>query len=456
MTYNKHVANTAIKILNIYKQLAKTAKITWGLNPEIIRTIYVAVIEPIAMYAASVWAEASNKISVQKQLNAVQREFAQKISKSYRTVSLHAAMVLAGLLPLDLRIKEQAQLYEIKRGRPVNNLPADRKIESRISFMEFIHPSLSAGISYSCLDDLSPENIEKNKIEGNVIYTDGSKIEGKVGAAVSVWKSGAEIKFMKLKLEPYCSVFQAEMCALEKATGWILKQKDDRYCILSDSRSSLDLIKSGNVSHPLAYNIRRNIRAVRDQGRSVELFWIKAHVGIEGNERADALAKEAALFSKKAPDYSAFPTSYAKRIIRNDTLQNWQKRYTDGSTASTTKIFLPDVHSAYKTIRDIKINPIMTQVITGHGGFSKYLHDFKLKDCGLCKCDADKEEEPIHLLTECPRFMKCRYELEMQIDKNLTRDEIHSILKDKLTREKFINYATKIAKIIIKENKTKD
>lgn len=37
---------------------ALKAKISWGLNLEIIRTIYSAVIEPIVLYAANVWAKA--------------------------------------------------------------------------------------------------------------------------------------------------------------------------------------------------------------------------------------------------------------------------------------------------------------------------------------------------------------------------------------------------------------
>lgn len=47
-----------------------------------------------------------------------QRGFAQKIARTYRTASLSAATLLAGLLPLDLRIKESATIYEIKRGIP--------------------------------------------------------------------------------------------------------------------------------------------------------------------------------------------------------------------------------------------------------------------------------------------------------------------------------------------------
>lgn len=39
----------------------QTVKITWCLNPDIVKTIYLAVIEPIILYAARVWHEAAAK-----------------------------------------------------------------------------------------------------------------------------------------------------------------------------------------------------------------------------------------------------------------------------------------------------------------------------------------------------------------------------------------------------------
>lgn len=74
-----------------YKRLTKAAKINWGLHPEIIRTMNTAVVDPTILYAASVWHKAAKKLKAQKVLNQVQRAFAQKIFKSYRTVFLHSA-----------------------------------------------------------------------------------------------------------------------------------------------------------------------------------------------------------------------------------------------------------------------------------------------------------------------------------------------------------------------------
>ncbi|XP_047527286.1 uncharacterized protein LOC125064341 [Vanessa atalanta] len=108
LSFNAHVAATCKKAAEINKQLARAAKVTWGLNGEIIRIIYVAVIEPIVLNAASVWSAAAEKLPLRNKLNSLQRGFALKICKAYRTVSLTSA--LAGLLPLDLRVREAATL----------------------------------------------------------------------------------------------------------------------------------------------------------------------------------------------------------------------------------------------------------------------------------------------------------------------------------------------------------
>ncbi|GBP26459.1 hypothetical protein EVAR_85961_1 [Eumeta japonica] len=52
---------------------------------------------------------------IRSALSSLQRGFAIKICRAYRTVSLTSAMILAGLLPLDLRIREAEALYKAKR-----------------------------------------------------------------------------------------------------------------------------------------------------------------------------------------------------------------------------------------------------------------------------------------------------------------------------------------------------
>jgi ribonuclease HI len=450
LTFNTHAGYICRKALNIYGQLSRAAKISWGLQPEVVRTIYFAVVEPVVMYAASVWAPATKKWCVRKQLNAVQRGFAQKLCRAYRTVSLNSALVLSGLLPLDLRIQEAAKLFEAKRGVPLPVL-ADREIERRTAFTDAPHPAQQTTWQFECLvdeDEVSRENTQDIRI-----FTDGSKIEDQVGASLSIWNKEVEIKCQKLKLPSYCTVYQAELLAICKATEHIAQSRGGTFGIYSDSRSALETLVKNNSSHPLALQARRNLTACTSQNKSVELFWLKAHVGIEGNERADQLAKDAALKSKTKPHYDRCPVSFVKRCIRMESLDEWNQRYRSEDTGKVTRVFLPDAVAAYGIVRKMGVDACITQALTGHGGLSEYLHRFKCKESPSCICDPEVEETALHVLVDCPATAIKRYNIEIEMGIKISLNTIHEIMASR-GREKFLQYCKNVIAIVNKRNKT--
>ncbi|XP_046977642.1 uncharacterized protein LOC124543462 [Vanessa cardui] len=452
LTFNAHVSATCKKAADIYKQLACAAKVTWGLNGEIVRTIYVAVIEPIVLYAASVWSPAVEKLMIQSKLNSLQRGFAQKICKAYRTVSLTSALILSGQLPLDLRVKEAATLFKIKKGYCVDLIPPGREIERRVGPLQNPHPSQLITTEYACLESLDPQTLDEHHIVGPLIFTDGSKIEGKVGAALTWWDQGRETRNSTFRLEPHNTVFQSEMYALLRAIIMVRKSKHRYANILSDSRSSLDLLRCPSVTHPLAIEMKECIRQIGEEGRSVRFFWLRAHAGTPGNERADELAKKAALTKKTAPDYDRVPISYVKRRIREETVEKWQARYDSSETGSVTKIFLPDVKVAKKVVRTSKITPVDTQLLTGHGGFAAYLHRFKIKDSPSCVCDPECEETIFHLILECPRFGRDRLAFEMKTNITLNQSTLHTIMEKEDLRTPFLTFARTAVQLAAKRN----
>ncbi|CAK1583171.1 unnamed protein product [Parnassius mnemosyne] len=61
INFKQHLDNISQKAVNLYKMISRAARAQWGLNSEIVRTIYLAVVEPTILYAASCWVESTNK-----------------------------------------------------------------------------------------------------------------------------------------------------------------------------------------------------------------------------------------------------------------------------------------------------------------------------------------------------------------------------------------------------------
>ncbi|GBP24894.1 hypothetical protein EVAR_14228_1 [Eumeta japonica] len=146
---------------------------------------------------------------------------------------------------------------------------------------------------------MDSQALDRLAVIGPHIYTNRSRIEGKVSAALTKWGDGEET--------------------------WVKKGKDGLVNVLSDSRSALEVLTGPKTYHPLVHEARRDISEIIAEGRAVRLFWVRAHVGIAGNKPADELARRTALTKKTAADYDMFPLSYPKRVIRAASLEEWQE-----------------------------------------------------------------------------------------------------------------------------------
>lgn len=179
----------------------------------------------------------------------MQRSFVLKIIKAYWTVSLNSALLLARLLPLNLRIQEAARIYEILK-KDIRNIVGDRDVKRQVPYEETFTPVKLEESEFSCLGDgaqMIPEDSQTVQI-----FTDGSNIGGKVGAGLSIWKGAAETRTQKLKLGHFCTVCQTIILALFEASKKARKNSVRGYKIYNDSRSALETINRGDSLHALA------------------------------------------------------------------------------------------------------------------------------------------------------------------------------------------------------------
>jgi len=72
---------------------------------------------------------------------------------------------------------------------------------------------------------------------------------------------------------------------------------------------------------------------------NIELSWIKAHVGIVGNELADRLAKATASDSDATIEFNRLPMSTLISKIKEEIKLKWQKECEECTKAEITKEF---------------------------------------------------------------------------------------------------------------------
>jgi len=106
LLYRDHIDYTEEKFLKLIFVLSRSAKITWGLKHEALKTIYTGGILPLLLYGAPVWKSVLNRSCYKAKLNRIQRLINLKIAKAYRTVSNEALCVINGIIPIHIKIEE--------------------------------------------------------------------------------------------------------------------------------------------------------------------------------------------------------------------------------------------------------------------------------------------------------------------------------------------------------------
>ena len=127
-------------------------------------------------------------------------------------------------------------------------------------------------------------------------YTDGSKMNGRVGAAAVInrhFQNGeTTCRQVSKRLPDNSTIFAAEAIAISLALNYYrhmgLVHHDA--VIYSGSMSCLQAIEGEGIEKPFICHIMSLLWLLSDIGTHVRFCWIKSHCGIEGNERVEQLA----------------------------------------------------------------------------------------------------------------------------------------------------------------------
>ena len=78
--------------------------------------------------------------------------------------------------------------------------------------------------------------------------------------------------------------------------------------------------------------------------------WMKAHVGIQGNEMADCLAKRAATEDIGETVYDKIPRETIITEEKENGLTKWQEQWTRSTKGVVSKLFSPNIKDRMKTM----------------------------------------------------------------------------------------------------------
>ena len=228
---------------------------------------------------------------------------------------------------------------------------------------------------------------------------------------------------LQFKLDNRCSNNQEEQLAILKALEKL--EVLNRHSInplstiiFTDSRISLDSLQNYNHGF-LVEEIRKKVATLERSGWQIMFLWVKAHIGVHGNEMADKVAKEAARSTTTSYEYTRIPKSYLYHVAAEEAKQKWQAEWITSHKTAATKQYFPSVRDRLGT--KLTLTAKLAAVLTGHGNTRAYLYRFNLRDDARCTC-GQNDQTMDHLLFQCEKTSTQREVLKHQISQQRKLD----------------------------------
>jgi hypothetical protein len=130
--------------------------------------------------------------------------------------------------------------------------------------------------------------------------------------------------------------------------------------------------------------------------------WVKAHVGIQGNEMADRLAKKVAMDDKGEIVYDKIPRETIITEEMENGITRWQEQWTSSTKGAVSKLFFPFIKERIKIM--IPISAEFMAMVTGHGLTRSYLHSVKIIPNSTRPCRLKEEQTINHIILNCTQL----------------------------------------------------
>jgi ribonuclease HI len=307
------------------------------MKPEAARQLHQSVFLPKVTYAADIWWEAPYRnpsdmqnqgaVGFTKKHQAAQHISALNITGALCTSPTDVLDTHAGIFPVELKLRKahhQAaiRLASAPREHPMRKLANREGKKAPVMHKSPLHQLFI--MSKVQITDILPNpvttelptqlkklhaRIEEQREEAKSqerdweasikIYMDGSMKDGAVGAAAVLVREGREDRVLKVHLGPdkEHEVYEAEVLGQLGLQLLAWQHQVDNVVIFTDSQAAIRTLASGRAEH-IAYafadlNSLLTRVLTKHWGIRIDTRWIPGHEGVEGNKKADEVARQA-------------------------------------------------------------------------------------------------------------------------------------------------------------------
>lgn len=431
LSFHSHIVDKIDKGKKLLAILNSIVSSKFGPVARLIRWAFQAIALPRLTYACHIWGRHAQRSSHRVKLRKLSRLACLAIASPFPHSPTSGLEVLCNITPLHLSILNAGFIKMVRvkhsfshtwigrhRSRLGHRLWWEHQFESDIPdwYSQIAPPSTTRNIfrNFSICTDLVSTPPDPLDLD---VFTDGSRQRVddvyQVGQGAQVYSSGVKTIHQSFRLPDYCSVSQAELDAILQIGRRLLNisTSNRRIRVFSDSLSSLFALRNTRFRSDLESQTLATWISLANRN-TVSFHWVKAHVNIPGNERADFLAKAGtelpSVTSPLPPPRHAIKPFMYKVIAKR-----WQLEWENRPDCEQTRYWLPFVPTLLEHAKHFNLTrpemSLVTQFITGFNNFGRHTKNKGEISYGPCRLCGHPSEFSWHLATDCPMADPLRF-----------------------------------------------
>ena len=478
LTFHQHISEktkSGFKALNSITHFGHDRK---GCSQEIFTRLYKALVLPVLDYGSPILA--ANIELAEKEFGKVQRKALLTATGCMASTATDQLEVMTGTLPISLHLKKKnaeeltrmhsktdrhpikqdlqhwleeangtnacilkhllSQFNELKGKVDLDHIEEDFRYtkEGGLSMYRqvgYITEQEEYRNSKSQKADRIEDILQQIDESDICIFSDGSALgnPGPTGAGACLYMKGLNSDPIQLKrpVSPSCNNYVGELNGIHLGLDWLDSQKikHKEIHLFVDCQPAIRTIFSTTMPDAniaLVVECRQMVKSL-DENNKLSVHWIPGHKGIQGNEIADKLAKEAAaeMVGKPEEVYSRKITKKElSAMMKTKANEKWQRRYENTSSNENFDEIYPKVVRKPTIKRERTMEVLINQLQTGHCKLN--YHMSKIDSETSAKCDHCNVSETVkHLLFDCDEYETARNIMMRKVGDLMHQNQTH-------------------------------